>query len=130
MSTPVLFAAVVGCLGILGNFAMNADSATCLPSFFPESASCRPDPVPSRVAYHHPLTEYEKQQAELAAEEANHAPKGRFALPPLPEIETGVDLSASAPSSHGFVTRAHPSDVIYWLACLGGACLLLLCATH
>ena len=24
----------------------------------------------------------------------------------------------------------HPGDVIYWVACLGGACLLLLCATH
>jgi hypothetical protein len=23
----------------------------------------------------------------------------------------------------------HPGDVIYWVACLGGACLLLLCAT-
>jgi hypothetical protein len=23
----------------------------------------------------------------------------------------------------------HPGDVLYWVACLGGACLLLLCAT-
>ena len=23
----------------------------------------------------------------------------------------------------------HPGDILYWVACLGGACLLLLCAT-
>ena len=27
------------------------------------------------------------------------------------------------------VRGLHPGDVVYWLACLGGACLLLLCAT-
>lgn len=27
------------------------------------------------------------------------------------------------------LSRWHPGDVLYWVACLGGACLLLLCAT-
>jgi len=109
---------------------MIADSTTCLNSTVLEPVSCRrPDPVPSRVAYHHPLTEFEKQQAELAAEqEAGRAPKSRFTLPPVPENQSSVPVVAEG--QQGLLSRAHPSDVVYWVACLGGACLLLLCATH
>jgi hypothetical protein len=102
-----------------------ADPATC-----PDTNRChRPDPVPSRVAYHHPLTEYEKQQAELAAEEERCAPRSRFALPPLPQIdENGLAVDGGQPS---WVERyTHPTDVVYWVACFGGACLLLLAAIH
>ena len=102
-----------------------ADPTTC-----PEFDHCRrPDPVPSRVAYHHPLTEYEKQQAELAAEEERRGPHSRFALPPVPQIdENGLMVGGPQPT---WVERyTHPSDVVYWVACFGGACLLLLAAIH
>ena len=33
-------------------------------------------------------------------------------------------LSDSGPRS------LHPGDILYWVACLGGACLLLVCATR
>ena len=42
----------------------------------------------------------------------------------LPETN-GLHLVAD---THG-PRRPHPADVLYWVACLGGACLLLLCAT-
>ena len=106
-----------------------ADPATC----FQNTCSTRhPDPVPSRVAYHHPLTEYEKQQAELAAEEEHRGPHSRFALPPVPQLEENgiVMQTAQAGQPSWLQTHAHPSDVVYWVACFGGACLLLLCAIH
>jgi hypothetical protein len=103
-----------------------ANPATCL-----DSTCCRPDPVPSRVAYHHPLTEYEKQQAEAAAElEASMAPRCRFALPPMPELLPDGTAVMEEESRNWFVERAHLGDVVYWVACFGGACLLLLCAIH
>ena len=52
----------------------------------------------------------------------------RFTLPPVPENQSSVPVVADGQS--GLLNRAHPSDVVYWVACLGGACLLLLCATH
>ena len=56
---------------------MTADSATCLNSNVLDSVRCRrPDPVPSRVAYHHPLTEFEKQQAALAKERKQQVGSG------------------------------------------------------
>ena len=105
----------------------SVDPATCLEN---TCTSVRhPDPVPSRVAYPHPLTEYEKQQAELAAEEERHAPKGRFDLPPMPQFEdSGLAVQAAEPT--WLQSHAHPTDVVYWVACFGGACLLLLCAIH
>jgi hypothetical protein len=49
-------------------------------------------------------------------------------------------LAEGQPENHGLHLLAdtrgtgpargpHPGDVLYWVACLGGACLLLLCAT-
>lgn len=111
-----------------------AATATCLDSVFEpargESTACRrPDPVPSRVAYHHPLTEYEKLQAERAQEDAQRTgatPKRRFALPPEPVLTP----DSAQPTAANFLQGRHFGDVVYWVACLGGACLLLLCATH
>lgn len=93
---------------------MNANTATCLESAGSGSTSClRPYLVPSRVAYHHPITNHERLQAEMAAEHVEQPATGRhFGLPD---------------TRHG---GPHPGDVVYWVACLGGACLLVLCATH
>lgn len=92
--------------------------------------SSRADQVPSRVAYHHPLTEYEKQQAEAAAElEASASPRRRFDLPPMPELLPD-GTAAVEPESHNWFAEHAPSDVVYWVACFGGACLLLLFAIH
>ena len=87
--------------------------------------------VPSRVAYHHPLTEYEKQQAEAAAElEASMAPRRRFNLPPMPELLPDGTAVMEEDSRHWFAERANVGDLVYWVACFGGACLLLFCAIH
>jgi hypothetical protein len=108
---------------------MNADHATCLATASVDSSRCRrPDPVPSRVAYHHPLTNYERMQAELAQEQAAPAPKRRFRLPPAPQ--THESLQAGLDAGNSVARGTHPADLVYWVACLGGACLLLLCATH
>jgi hypothetical protein len=117
-----------------GSFDMNADHATCLAtaSVVDINRCRRPDPVPSRVAYHHPLTNYERMQAELAqehvAQQAAPAPRRRFSLPPAPE--THESLSAGFDHGNSVTHRTHPADLVYWVACLGGACLLLLCATR
>ncbi|HEX3571869.1 MAG TPA: hypothetical protein VHU44_13695 [Acidobacteriaceae bacterium] len=102
------------------------DFATNLQPTAIDSNRCRrPDAVPSRVAYHHPLTEFEKLQAELVQEQ-QPAPKRRFSLP----SETGGTIAfAPEPQTHGR-RIPHPGDLVYWVACLGGGCLLLLCATH
>jgi hypothetical protein len=110
-----------------------AATATFLESVLDSSPSessryRHPDPVPSRVAYHHPLTEYEKLQAERALEDAQSvgaAPKGRFALPPLVACEDAPQTATTR-----LLQGRHVGDIVYWVACLGGACLLLLCATH
>jgi len=70
----------------------------------------RPYMTPSRVAYHHPITNHERMQAELAAEHAEQ--QNALTLPD---------------TRHG---GPHPGDIVYWVACLGGACLLVLCAIH
>jgi hypothetical protein len=94
---------------------MNATIATCLEPAASNSGRLRPYLVPSRVAYHHPITNHERLQAEMAAE----------------QIE-----QPAAPSNQGFGlpdTRhggPHPGDIVYWVACLGGAGLLLLCTIH
>lgn len=93
---------------------MSAETATALNPAV-SAARLRPSVVPSRVAYHHPITNYERLQAELAAEQqADHMPahRGRFGFP-----ET----------RHG---GPHPGDIAYWVACVGGAGMLLLCAIH
>ena len=93
--------------------------------------SSRADLVPSRVAYHHPLTEYEKQQAEAAAElEASASPRRRFNLPPMPELLPDGTAVVTEEPRNWFAAHGNVADVVYWVACFGGACLLLLCAIH
>ena len=112
--------------GSFGDFVMmTAEPATSL-----ATPRLRMDSVPSRVAYHHPLTEYEKQQAEAAAElEASISPRRRFDLPPMPELLPD-GTAVVEPESRSWFTEHAPSDVVYWVACFGAACLLLLCAIH
>ena len=86
---------------------MNANTATVSDP----STRLRPYLVPSRVAYHHPITNHERMQAELAAEHVEQ-PKQGFGLPD---------------TRHG---GPHPGDIVYWVACLGGVGLLLLCTIH
>jgi hypothetical protein len=116
---------------LFGELAM-IDSATCLQPAALEINCYRPtDTVPSRVAYHHPLTEFEKQQAELAAElEASMTPRRRFNLPPMPELLPDGTAAMQQESHNWFAQHANVADTVYWVACFGGACLLLLCAIH
>ena len=88
---------------------MNAGPATYPAPF---AAGQRIDPVRSRVAVQLQLTN--DQMLQAAAQPAEAAPHPQRLLP---------DTRGGGPR------RPHPGDVIYWVACLGGACLLILCAT-
>jgi hypothetical protein len=42
-----------------------------------------------------------------------------------------IDLLHLPPDTRGGGPRGpHPGDVLYWAACIGGACLLLMAATN
>jgi hypothetical protein len=70
------------------------------------------DPVKARVAAPRQITNFEQLQAiSMASEAANRGPH----LIPA--------------TIKGSRRRPHPGDVLYWVACLGGVCLLLLSAT-
>ena len=45
-----------------------------------------------------------------------------------PPENPGLHLVATTRAT-GQSAVLHPGDIVYWVACLGGACLLLLCAT-
>lgn len=88
---------------------MTADPAIAPATFIPNAASClHPDPVRARVTAGLQLTYAESMQSESA--EAGHQ---------------GLHLP---PDTRG-PRKPHPGDILYWVACLGGACLLLLSAT-
>ena len=70
------------------------------------------DPVRSRVVVRQQLTNDQMLQANAAAQPVQTIP---HAL--LPDTRSGGPRGP------------HPGDIIYWIACLGGVCLLLLCAT-
>jgi hypothetical protein len=70
------------------------------------------DPVKARVAAPRQITHFEELQASTA---------------PTPETHRGLHLLPEA--VRGNRRRPHPGDVLYWVACLGGVCLLLLSAT-
>jgi hypothetical protein len=89
---------------------MTTDLATYSEILAPVPSWTRPDPVRSRVKYEQPLTNFEILQAE----EAKRAQLSQVGVPP-PDT--------------GRPRRPHPGDIVYWVATLGGACLLLLCAT-
>jgi hypothetical protein len=70
------------------------------------------DPVKARVAAPRQVTHFEELQGSIAPSSATH--RGLHLLPAT--LKSGR-------------RRPHPGDVLYWVACLGGACLLLLSAT-
>jgi hypothetical protein len=69
------------------------------------------DPVRARVTASQQLTNDQLLQAE---EEAREAADSQHLLP---------DTRRSVPQG------PHPGDILYWVTCVGGACLLLLEAT-
>lgn len=75
----------------------------------PVAVNLRLDPVRSRVHAEPQRTNFEILQAETAARQEASAPT-------MPE----------APPTR---RKTHPGDVLYWVACLGGVCLLLFTAT-
>jgi hypothetical protein len=68
------------------------------------------DPVKARVAAPRQVTNFEALQASTTA--APH--RGLHLLGETAIVDR---------------RRPHPGDVLYWVACLGGVCLLLLSAT-
>jgi hypothetical protein len=79
----------------------------------PFTTGQRFDPVRSRVVVRQQLTNDQMLQAN-AEPHASAAPHPMRLLP---------DTRGGGPR------RPHPGDVLYWVACLGGACLLIVLAT-
>jgi len=77
------------------------------------NAQRRPDPVRARVHAEPQTTNAELLQIDLCRH------PGATATPAVPLLP---------PDAHGGPRKPHPGDVLYWVACLGGACLLLLAA--
>jgi hypothetical protein len=91
---------------------MNADSATSIANPVSEVASWRRfDPVRARV------TANSQTVLADAAWRPDNTPQGRRQIHLLSETRNPRPR------------RPHPGDVLYWIACVGGACVLLLCAT-
>ncbi|HEX9201780.1 MAG TPA: hypothetical protein VF865_19640 [Acidobacteriaceae bacterium] len=93
---------------------MTADPAVHSATFLPINPSCgRPDAVRARITAGHQCTYAEGMRSDAANSVSTEgAPSGAY-LPP----------DTRGPR------KPHPGDVLYWVACLGGACLLLLSAT-
>jgi hypothetical protein len=90
---------------------MTAEPATCPTMFVLDGGSPRRlDPVRARIAAGQQIVH--SQGVFMMPEESSH----RGSHMPL-------DARTGGPR------RPHPGDVLYWVACLGGACLLLLSAT-
>jgi hypothetical protein len=87
---------------------MTAEPATCSTLF--AVSSNRPDPVRARVS---------------GGQQIVHSQGLQFASANHPGLDHGIAL---VPDTRG-PRRPHPGDILYWVACLGGVCLLLLCAT-
>lgn len=89
---------------------MTAEPATYPAMFVLEGGSPRRlDPVRARIAAGEQLIH--SQGVLMTPEESAHR---------------GLHLPLDART--GGPRRPHPGDVVYWVACLGGACLLLLFA--
>lgn len=78
------------------------------------------DRVRARVRVEPIVTNAERLQAEEAARNAAQSRKNRAPL--------GMDMLADTRFGR-YVENLHPSDIVYWVACVGGACLLLIKAT-
>ena len=79
----------------------------------------RPDPVRSRVHFAPQLTHFEM----LRADAARRSPAGNVRFGELPNY-LPPDTGTPRPR------RPHPGDIVYWLTCLGGICLLLFAGTR
>jgi hypothetical protein len=86
-----------------------ATHATLIPI---DAARHGADPVRARVNVNLQLTNDQILQADASA----HPAADLLHLPP--------DTRGGGPR------RPHPGDVLYWVACVGGACLLLMAATN
>ncbi|HEY4380155.1 MAG TPA: hypothetical protein VGN01_07395 [Acidobacteriaceae bacterium] len=92
---------------------MTAEPATYPAMLILEGGSPRrPDPVRARIAAGSQPMVHSQGVLMTSTEEAGHR---------------GLHLTPG--SRMGALRRFHPGDVLYWVACLGGAGLLLLCAT-
>ena len=91
------------------------------PATFAANSSARPfDPVRARVRCTPLTTNAERLQAVEAARAAAEPRNGRAPL----------GLAMLTDTRFGrYVQRLHPGDIAYWVAGLGGACLLLIKAT-
>ena len=93
---------------------MTADPAIHPATFAPLATPARGfDPVRARVTVNQQLT----NDQILRADPAYRAPEAHRGLHLVPDTLGGGPR------------RPHPGDVLYWVACLGGACLLLIAAT-
>ncbi len=78
------------------------------------------DPVRARVQCEALVTNAERMQAEEALRAVSELRQTRAPL--------GIDLLTDTRFGR-YVSSLHPGDIFYWVACLGGACLLLIKAT-
>jgi len=91
------------------------------PATLAANSSARPfDPVRARVRCEPLTTNAERLQEVEAARIA--------AQPRKPRTPSGVALLRETRVGR-YVQSLHPGDVVYWIAGLGGACLLLIKAT-
>ena len=91
------------------------------PATFAANSQSRPfDPVRARVQCAPVVTNAERLQAQEAALAAAQRRRNRAPL--------GMDMLRDTRLGR-YVQNLHPGDVVYWVAGLGGACLLLIKAT-
>jgi len=94
---------------------MTTNTATSPAIFAPRAASGQvSDPVRARMTVPQQLTNDQILQADTAHYADEVAPRRLHLVP---------DTRGGGPRG------PHPGDVLYWVACLGGACLLLIAAT-
>ena len=91
------------------------------PATFAANSAARPyDPVRARVQCAPIVTNAERLQAQEAALAGTQRRKNRAPL--------GFDMLRDTRIGR-YVQNLHPGDIVYWVAGLGGACLLLIKAT-
>ena len=81
---------------------------------------------PATYATTFPLTD--PVRARVSAGLQRTYSEGLTARTAMPD-EIGLSGLHLVDTKNGGPRRPHPGDVLYWVACLGGACLLILCAT-
>ena len=93
---------------------MNAEPAVYPAKFLPNDLSFhRPDPVRARVSV----------EAQFGASQSHCRESAKWLRADLPEtMRLPPDTGAGR-------RKPHPGDILYWVACLGGAFLLLIKAT-